>query len=241
MTDETRTENVRQGGMPRAGDAAGDGSDAGEDRRRDRGGPRPRRRRLSEILAGIAQDTGREYVSVSDLLHLLGGRARAALIFLFACPNILPTPPGTSAVLGLPLLYLTLQMMLGRIPWLPRLINDRALPRPRFAQLVEQLLPWLAKAERMLKPRWSFLVSHGAERPLGAFCLILAVVLALPIPLGNILPALSMCLIALGLLERDGIWVAGGICLGLAALTVVAGVIFALVKATLFVIVNAFP
>jgi hypothetical protein len=161
-------------------------------------------------------------------------------MLLFALPNVLPAPPGLSGVLGLPLLYLSVQLMLGRVPWLPAFIGDRSMPRDRFALLVTRLGPWLARAERLLRPRWSLLVSHGAERVLGALCLVLAAVLALPIPFGNMLPAFAICLIALGILERDGVWVAAGTVVGLGALLLVAGVVYALVKSAIFILMNAF-
>jgi hypothetical protein len=62
----------------------------------------------------------------------------------------------------------------------------------------------------------------------------------LPIPLGNMLPAIAISLISLGVLERDGAWVLGGFAMAAAALFVVAGVIFAMAKATVFLLVNAF-
>jgi hypothetical protein len=130
--------------------------------------------------------------------------------------------------------------MLGRIPWLPKFIANRRLSRERFSQLVEKLVPFLTKAEGLLKARWSFLAGHVAERPLGALCLVLAAVLALPIPLGNMLPATAICLIALGILERDGVWVSAGVITGLASLLLVAGIVYAMAKATLFILLNAF-
>lgn len=199
-----------------------------------------RRRRLSQILSEIASDKTRDFVAVSDLIVLLGGRGRAALILLFAFPNVLPAPPGMSGLLGLPLLYLSFQMMLGRLPWLPQFIGGRGMPRERFAQLIDRLAPLLARAERLLRPRWSFVVSHSAERVLGAICLALAIVLALPIPLGNMLPAFAICLIALGVLERDGVWVVAGTVTGVIAFTIVAGIIYALVRSALFLLFNAF-
>jgi hypothetical protein len=98
----------------------------------------------------------------------------------------------------------------------------------------------LARAERLLRPRWSLLVSPAAERLLGALCLILAAVLALPIPFGNMLPAFAICLIALGILERDGVWVAAGTVVGLGSLLLVAGVVYALAKSAIFILFNAF-
>lgn len=201
---------------------------------------RERKKPLSEVLTTIAGDAARDYIAVGDLLKLLGGRGRAALILLFALPNVLPTPPGTSGILGLPLLYLSFQMMLGRVPWLPRFIGERSMSRYSFGQLVERISPVLSRAERMLKPRWSAFVGYGAERVLGAVCLVLAAVLVLPIPLGNMLPAFAICLIALGVLERDGVWILTGVVTGIASLILVAGVVYALMKSAAFVLMNAF-
>jgi len=201
---------------------------------------RPPRKRLSDILAEIASDEDRSTISVSDLLQLMEGRARAALIFLFAFPNVLPAPPGLSAILGLPLLYLTSQMMLGHIPWLPKVIAARSVPRAGFAATVQRIAPLLRRAERLLKPRWSVVVSPRAEKVLGALALTLAVVVTLPIPLGNMLPAFAICLIALGVLERDGIWTTVGVLVGLGALAVSATVVYALLKAALFILLGAF-
>ena len=92
----------------------------------------------------------------------------------------------------------------------------------------------------VLRPRWPLLVNHRAERGLGAFCLLLAAILALPIPFGNMLPALAITLIALVVLERDGLWVLIGTVTGFVSLFVVAGVVYALVKSAIFLLVNAF-
>lgn len=68
----------------------------------------------------------------------------------------------------------------------------------------------------------------------GLVCLMLAVVLVLPIPMGNMLPALAISLMALGLLERDGVWIGAGLIMALVSMIVVSGVVFVLVKAALF-------
>ena len=49
------------------------------------------------------------------------------------------------------------------------------------------------------------LTGDTPERVIGAFYLVLAVILTLPIPLGNVLPALAISIIALGMIERDGV------------------------------------
>lgn len=192
--------------------------------------PRKRGGRLSEILEGLAGDEARERVSIADLFEAMGDRAFGALILIFALPNVFPTPPGTSALTGAPLIFLSAQLMLGQLPWLPKIIANRSMLRTDFAAVVIRMAPWLARGERMLKPRMGFLVYPPAEYLVGLFCLVLSIILALPIPLGNILPAIAICLFSFGILERDGLCVLLGSVVGTASLVVVAGVLLALAK-----------
>lgn len=189
--------------------------------------------RLSEILNRIASDETRERVSIADLFAAMGDRAFGALILIFALPNIVPTPPGTSAITGAPLVFLCFQLMLGMQPWLPRMISDRSLSRTDFAAIIKRIGPWLARGERFLKPRLEGFVRPPAEYGLGLMAFILAVLLALPIPLGNILPALALSLFAFALLEKDGVYALAGSAVFVASLFVVGGVLLALCKAAL--------
>lgn len=203
---------------------------------REAGRPRRHGGRLSDILSGLATDEGRLRISVADIFQAMGDRAFGALILIFALPNIVPTPPGTSALTGTPLVFLAAQLMLGQKPWLPRIIADRSMTRQDFASIVTRVTPWLAKAERMLRPRLGFLVYPPAEYLIGFVCLVLAVILALPVPLGNILPAIAICFFSFGILERDGICVLIGTVVAGIAGVVVAGVVYALVKGFLLLV-----
>lgn len=195
---------------------------------------------LSVLLFRLANDTSRERISVGDLLAALGDRAIGALMFFFAAPNILPVPPGVSTLLGAPLLFLSAQLMLGMRPWLPGIVTRRSLSRDDLATLVRRIVPWLAKAEKLLRPRVSVLVRPPVEYFVGLVCLVLAAVLMLPIPLGNTLPALAISLLALGVLERDGAWIAIGLFASVVAGTVVWGVLWAMVKAVVLILGNFF-
>lgn len=200
----------------------------------------PDERKISDILNQLAVGHTADRVMISDIVTAMEGRAIGALLLFFALPNTLPTPPGTSGILGLPLIFLSVQMMLGRLPWLPRFIADRSLSREDFRRLMGAMSPWLARAERLLSPRFPLFSQPASERALGALCLVLSVVLFLPIPLGNMLPAFAICLIALGLLERDGLWIGFGAVTGIAALIIVWGVIYALLRAALFLLGGVF-
>ena len=203
--------------------------------RRNNGG-----RRFSAILTALAEDDTRARISVADIFAAMGDRAFGALMLIFALPNIIPTPPGTSAILGAPLVFLAAQMTVGMTPWLPQVIARRSMLRTDFAALVLRLGPWLARAERLLTPRLVALTRGPAERLIGAVSLILAVILFLPLPLGNILPALTISLFSLAMLERDGLWVIAGLVMSVVSLVVVGSVVVAAIVGTVMLIQQVF-
>jgi len=170
--------------------------------------------RVSEILAGIAA-AEREKVTVQDVTEAFGDRAFGALMFVFAAPLALPMPPGVSAILGAPLLFITVQWMIGRKTlWLPRAIAHRRMSRNDYVALMGKLTPYLAWLERRLRRRLSFLYGPVIDRVTGLFCVILAVIVFLPIPFGNMAPSFAISAFALGLAERDGLaclvgWLSG--------------------------------
>jgi hypothetical protein len=159
-----------------------------------------------------------------------------ALLFLFAFPNVHPTPPGTSTVLGAPLVFLAAQLAFGRKPWLPAVIASRSMTRADFASLVRRIGPWLARIDGLLRPRLTLLTLPPMRYLVGLVCLLLSLVLVLPIPLGNVLPALAISLLALGMLESDGLWIIAGMVAAALATIVVSGVVFAIVKAAIFLV-----
>lgn len=191
-----------------------------------------RPRRLSEILMDIANDPSREHITIADMRNAMGDRAFGALMFVFAAPNTLPVnAPGVSVILGIPLLFLSLQLMFGfAVPWLPRLVVDRTITRGRFARAMRFLVPWMQRAEKLSRPRWPLLATGFAERVIGLVCVVLSIVLILPVPFGNMGPAVAICVLAFALLERDGKAALTGVVASVAALALAWGVILAIVK-----------
>ncbi|WP_244621555.1 exopolysaccharide biosynthesis protein [Neomesorhizobium albiziae] len=186
---------------------------------------RRRPRRLSQLFAQMARDADGP-VSVASIRDALGDRSFAALIVFFAALNMIPLPPPSSAILGLPLVIVAAQMMYGsKRAWLPRFVMDNSISAESFRTVMDRLIPRLISLERMIKPRyWPFWRKQG-DRFIGIMIFLLAVVVTLPIPLGNWLPAFSSALLGLALIERDGILFAVGTVVGIAALAVIAAVV----------------
>ncbi|WP_222291939.1 exopolysaccharide biosynthesis protein [Rhizobium leguminosarum] len=188
----------------------------------------------------MAADQSRERISIGDIFDTMGDRAISALMLIFALPNAFPTPPGTSAVLGAPLVFLAAQLTFGLKPWLPKVIADRSMRREDFETIVGRIHRWLAWAERMLKPRLAIFAEPPAEYLAGAACLLLSIVLLLPVPLGNILPAVTISVFAFGILGRDGLFALIGFVMTAVSLIVAGGVIYGLVKAGIYLVVQWF-
>ncbi len=189
------------------------------------GAPRRRRpRRLSALFAQMARDVEGS-VSVAGIRDALGDRSFAALIVFFAALNMIPLPPPSSAILGLPLLIVSAQLMAGsKRAWLPRFVMERPMSADAFRTVMDRLVPRLVQLERMIKPRyWPFWRRQG-DRVIGVMCFALALIVTLPIPFGNWLPAFSSALLGLALIERDGILFAIGTLMGVVSLAVIAAV-----------------
>ena len=186
---------------------------------------RRRGRRLSAIFAQLARDA-KGSISIGDIRDTLGKRSFAPLLVLFAAFNMLPLPPGASAVLGLPLLIVAAQMAFGsNRAWLPSFITQRSLSAEQFRTVTDWVIPRLIRLEEVVRPRyWPFWRKRG-DRVIGIIALILSVSITLPIPFGNWLPAFATALLGLALSERDGILFAVGSVVGMASLAVVGVVV----------------
>lgn len=161
---------------------------------------------VSELLDLIGKDSTRETVSVADILETFGNRAFGAMMFVFAVPLVLPMPPGVSAILGAPLIFITFQWMLGRSTlWLPKVLLDRTISLSDFRNISQKLTPYLERIERRLRPRLTFMYNPLGDRIVGALCFVLSLIVFLPIPFGNMLPSFAIAAFAMGGAERDGV------------------------------------
>ncbi|MEN3974871.1 exopolysaccharide biosynthesis protein [Emcibacter sp. SYSU 3D8] len=205
--------------------------------RAEAGHARPRGPKLSELLTQIAADHPDERISIADITVRLDDRAFGALMFIFAVPNLLPTPPGTSLILGAPLVFLALQLAIGRSsPWLPQLISRRSLLLTDFARIVARVAPVMARAERLMRPRLVLLATRPFDQFMGLTCLLLSVVLFLPIPLGNMPPALAICLFSLALLERDGLVYIAALVTAVLSVVLISGVVYGMIVSLIFLL-----
>jgi hypothetical protein len=167
---------------------------------------------FSQLVMRIVREHEGERITLGELAAGLRDRAWGGLLLIFAAINLLPLPPGTTTVTGLPLIVITAQLAAGRArPWFPRKVDQRGIATSHLDRVVTKVAPWERRIERIFRPRFVGLTSHRAARVIGVVGLILSVILWLPIPLGNHAPALALTLFALALIYRDGVLVVLGL------------------------------
>jgi hypothetical protein len=186
------------------------------------------------VLAAHVRSLTRDRVSLGEIVSVLGERSIGAWQLVLALPMVLPIPaPGISVLFGVPLMIVSVQLMLGyRRAWLPARLARRSISRSDYAVIVDRMLPAMQQFERVVRPRASWLANDWTRVPIGLICLFLATIITLPIPLGHVAPGTAICMLALGLMERDGVLVGLGLLAAVLALIIVtlasAGVVDAI-------------
>jgi hypothetical protein len=163
-------------------------------------------RPFSQVIEDIgAKDDPRLYLG--ELVNAFGERGFGALMLFFGLLSVaIGIIPGTTTILGAPLLLIGLQLAIRQDQlWLPRWALKRWIERETYRHGVEKVLPRLRKMERLSRPRLSIMTSELSEVLIGVATVLLAIVLVLPIWGGNLVPALIIATFGFGLLQRDGL------------------------------------
>jgi hypothetical protein len=181
-------------------------------------------------LDRLAANPARHRITVQDILEAMGSSGVLMLVLLFALPNAIPAPPGTSTILGLPLLFLTLQWLRDRQPRLPVWIARQSLTRSDFAALVRRFDRFEDWTERHSRPRLQEFAGTAVQRIAAALSVLLSVILVLPLPLVNVPAGIALVLFSFGTMRRDGALLALGFLAAAGCIGIAFGVVIGLYR-----------
>ena len=179
--------------------------------------------KLSTTLLGVSGSLPAGKVSLRDLLELIGEQGMLLVCVFLTLPFLLPVSiPGVSTVFGLAIILIGVGVTLNRVPWLPRRILDRPLSTAPIKHAFDKGARFVARFERMVRPRWLFLTRAVAGNIVHGLALVLAgVLLMFPlglVPFSNTLPAVAILFLSLGMLERDGLLIVAGYLMNVATI-----------------------
>lgn len=195
-------------------------------------------RTFSDVLERLGQDRPdqgeSDKLSLREMVEAFGERGFGAVILMLALMALFPWPPGGKAVFSVPIILIAAELALQREKvWLPRWLLNLSVSRASYRAAAEKILPRLRRVERLTKPRWPVMTGEAADVAIGVICILLAMMMALPVPFGDALPGLTLALFGLGIIQRDGAFILAGF-FG----TAVCGVYLALVWTTVVAVVG---
>lgn len=164
--------------------------------------------RLLAILESNVGGSGG--LSMNEILGRTGGKGFHLVIILLCLPFVTPlTIPGLSGIFGSVLFVLSVRLALGLQAHLPGALGERRLPATKIAAVVKASVKILNFVEKGVKPRRSAMFSwRWLQFANGLLLAVMALILALPVPFGNVFPCYTIIFVTASMMEEDGcmIW-----------------------------------
>jgi len=172
---------------------------------------------ISQRLGKLAEDAPAETVTLSWIMAQLHERAFGLFLLVLALPCCIPFLYGVPQIVALPLMFVSAQIALGReVPWLPERLGARGVQKAALQNLAERTAPWLRRIEAASRPRLSGLTRRPLDQVIGLALVLFSASILVPLPGTNTVPGFAVVIVAMGLLQRDGILVSFGALLGTA-------------------------
>ncbi|MEM7554014.1 MAG: exopolysaccharide biosynthesis protein [Cyanobacteria bacterium P01_A01_bin.84] len=169
------------------------------------------------------------HVSLDAILRIAGESIFGFLFVVLSLPSALPIPaPGYSIPFGVLMLILAGQLIIGREkPWLPKKMASYPIKLEMVQGFLKGGLPWLRKIEGITRPRLPFVCKTFAGKIIiGLAIALMSILMMIPIPGTNTVPAIGIFVTGFGLLEDDGAISLGGLGLCLAVILAVVAFVW---------------
>lgn len=163
----------------------------------------------SRTFSQVLEDLGvgdQPHLTLNEVVEAFGDRGIGALILVLSLMALIPWPPGGKAIFAAPIILLAVELAFQRNEvWLPRWLLKASLSRAAFRKAISKVIRPIRFVENLTRPRLSVLTGPISEIFMGAACVLLALMMALPIPFGDMLPGLALVFFALGIMQKDGV------------------------------------
>jgi len=170
---------------------------------------------LSQTLLNTLENIDGDTVTLRRLFEMIGEQGLLLLCMLLSLPFLFPVSiPGVSTVFGTGVILIGIAITLNRLPWLPSFLADRQLSNEKLMPVLQRGAKFVARFDTVIKPRVKALTNNAMMNRVNGLMMVFAgLLLIVPlglIPFSNTLPAVAIILLAIGMLQRDGVFVLGG-------------------------------
>lgn len=170
---------------------------------------------ISGLLDKLVDEDGGEKQSAGDIIARFEDRGFGPLLLIPSLIALLPTGaiPGVPTLCGITLFLICIQVALGRsTPWLPNKITKQEIKQDKLENAVDSAKPYVKKTEKLLKPRLAVLSKTPWKNIVAGYC-AMASLCMIPlevVPFAVALPAFALTLTAIGMTNRDGVFIGLG-------------------------------
>lgn len=180
-------------------------------------GPHGALAKIEQVLEEKSDGGARAEITLGELSDALGERAFGLLLLILALPCCLPFVYLLPQLVAPVMVVLAWQMAAGRpAPWLPEKLRARALPIDGLRDVVDRTRRYGGGlVERLAHRRLTPVTGRRGTRIVGALLIVPCLSILVPLPLTNTVPGFGVSLVAVGLIERDGLFAGAGLLIGL--------------------------
>ena len=163
---------------------------------------------ISQLIKQLGDETPTHGIEIREIIERIGQQGLLIVIMVLTFPFLLPVSiPGTSTPFGTLIILICLSMFSAKPLRLHRRLQSIRIRQRHMVMIASRAAAILSKIEKWSKPRIYSLTAtktlfnvHLVGLILNAICLLVP----LPLPLANAIPAYGIVFMTLGLLRRDG-------------------------------------
>ena len=152
--------------------------------------------------------------TIKKIFSILSEHGHPALILIFTLPLCFPIQiPGMSTPFGLICSLIGLQMGFKKPLWLPKWLLRKKVPKKLLDKIIKKTITLSTFLQKFIRRRATIFIQNRAFITFNGillFVLALIVSLPIPVPMINLVSAIPMICVGLGLLKEDGICVLVG-------------------------------
>ncbi len=170
--------------------------------------------RPSGTVSRISIEIPEDGITFEDFLNLIGEQGALISCIILVAPFLLPISfPGSSLPFGLAILLINIGIIFKRHPIIPKSIMEYKISRNNMLKVLNGMDRVLLSFDKVTKPRLTSLADRPMMYYFNSAVMITSsflLMLPLPIPLTDFLPAYSILFLSIGSIERDGYLIIAG-------------------------------
>jgi len=173
----------------------------------------PRIETTSKIVSKISSQIPVDGINFREFFELIGEQGGLISCLILIAPFLFPVSiPGSSLPFGLVIILINIGIITKTHPLIPKRVMDYKISQNSMLTILNGMNRVLSGLEKFIKPRLTFLTNSpmdNVNNVIIIFCASL-LMLPLPVPLTDFLPAYSILFLTLGSIENDGYLVLAG-------------------------------